>query len=273
MAIKLVAIDIDGTLVTDEKQLTNETITAINAATAQGVKVVLCTGRPLNGVQAYLKKLGLADQAESYVITFNGSLVQNTNGDIIVRHTVAFNDYLDMELLSRKAGLHFHVETDQFIYTANRDISPYSIAESFLVNTPIKYRTVDEMTDELSFSKGMLIDDPALITKALTEKTIPDEFYERFYIVRSEPYFLELMNKDASKGNAIRDLAGQLDIKQDEIMALGDQENDLTMIDYAGLGVAMGNAIDEVKAHANQETLTNQKNGVAAAINKYVLNK
>jgi len=96
MAIKLVAIDIDGTLVTDDKQLTNETITAINAATAQGVKVVLCTGRPLNGVQAYLKKLGLADQAESYVITFNGSLVQNTNGDIIVRHTVAFNDYIDI---------------------------------------------------------------------------------------------------------------------------------------------------------------------------------
>lgn len=273
MTIKLVAIDIDGTLVTDDKQLTTETIEAINQATEQGVKVVLCTGRPLNGVQDYLKKLCLDNQAESYVITFNGSLVQNTNGDIIVRHTVSFNDYLDMELLARKIGLHFHAETDQFIYTANRDISPYSIAESFLVRTPIKYRTVEEMTPALSISKGMIIDDPELISKALDEKAVPADFFNRFYIVRSEPYFLELMNKDASKGNAIRDLAAQLDIKQEEIMALGDQENDLTMIDYAGLGVAMGNAIDEVKEHADQMTLTNQENGVAAAINQYVLNK
>lgn len=271
MSIKLVAIDIDGTLLNEKNQLVPATIHAIQAADAQGVQVVLCTGRPLTGAQDYLKQLGLANRYDAHVITFNGSLVQSTTGDILVRHTLTFEDYVDIEALSRKLGVHFHCETDQYIYTANKNLSPYTIGEAYLVKMPIRYREVSEMTSDLSISKGMIIDDPRLITHIQEEHLVPAEFYDRFYIVQSEPFFLEIMNKSASKGNALAELCQELGLARDEVMAIGDQGNDLTMVDFAGTGVAMGNAIDLVKEHANYVTLPNSEDGVAAAIHKFIL--
>jgi Cof subfamily protein (haloacid dehalogenase superfamily) len=272
MSIKLVAIDIDGTLLNENNHLTEGTIDAIQKAHEQGVQIVLCTGRPLTGAKPYLQKLGLDNSTDNHVITFNGSLVQSTNGDIMVRHTLTFADYVDIEALTRKIGVHFHCETDQYIYTANKDLSPYTIGEAYLVRMPIRYREVSEMTSGLSISKGMIIDDPRLITQIQEEHLVPDDFYDRFYIVQSEPFFLEIMNKSASKGNALAELCQELGLERSEVMAIGDQGNDLTMIDFAGTGVAMGNAIDEVKQHANEITLPNSQDGVAAAIKKWVLN-
>lgn len=272
MTIKLIAIDIDGTLLNEKNELAQPTIETIKLATAQNIKVVLCTGRPLTGAHPYLKRLGLNNQDDSYVITFNGSLAQTTNGSVLVRHTLDFSDYIDIEALSRKIGVHFHCETDQYIYTANKNLSPYTIGEAYLVRMPIRYREVGEMNSDLSISKGMMIDDPSIISRIEQEQLIPRLIKDRFYIVKSEPFFLEFMNKKASKGNALNDLSKQLNLAPDEIMAIGDQGNDLTMIEYAGLGVAMGNATEEIKAHANKVTLTNAENGVAAAIKKYALN-
>lgn len=272
MSIKLIAIDIDGTLLNEKNQLAQATIEAINTAAENGVKIVLCTGRPLVGVKPYLKKLGLDLADNQYVITFNGSLVQTTNGDVLLRHTLSFDDYIDIEALSRKLGIHFHCETDQYIYTANKNISPYSIAEAYLVRMPIRYRDVGEMDSSLSISKCMMIDDPAVINRVMTDNEIPVEFNDRFYIVQSEPFFIEFMNRNASKGSALKELCTKLDIQRSEVMALGDQGNDLTMIKFAGLGVAMGNAIKEIKQAAQEVTLPNSEDGVAAAINQYVNN-
>lgn len=271
MAIKLIAIDIDGTLLNEKNELAPATIEAVKAATEKGIQVVLCTGRPLTGAAHYLKKLGLADNDEHYVITFNGSLVQSTSGNVLLRHTLTYDDFIDIEALSRKLNVHFHSETDQYIYTANKNISPYTIGEAYLVRMPIRYRDVGEMSRDLSISKGMIIDDPALISRIVKDHEIPSEFYDRFYIVQSEPFFLEIMNKNASKGNALDGLCQELGLQADEVMALGDQGNDLTMIKFAGTGVAMGNATPEVKAAANEITLTNAEDGVAAAIQKFAL--
>lgn len=271
MSIKLIAIDIDGTLINDQNQITQTTIDAVKQASAAGIRIVLCTGRPLTGAQKYLHQLGLADQPDQHVVTFNGSLVQSTNGSILLRHTLSFDDYIDIEALTRKIGIHFHCETDRYIYTANKNLSPYTIGEAYLVRMPIRYREVSEMDPEMSISKGMIIDDPQLITKVQHDHLIPADFYDRFYIVQSEPYFLEIMNKNASKGNAVAELCAKLNIEPSEVMAIGDQGNDLTMIDFAGTGVAMGNAIDSIKQHADHITLTNNQNGVAAVIKQLVL--
>lgn len=115
----------------------------------------------------------------------------------------------------------------------------------------------------------MMIDEKEVIDRI--ENAVPAEFHDRFYIVRSTPFFLEFMNKDASKGNALAALSKKLGIKQDEVMSLGDQGNDMTMIKWAGLGVAMGNAIDDIKAAANEITAPNSEDGVAQAIEKFVL--
>ena len=117
MSIKLVAVDMDGTLLNENNVLSPKTIEVVKAAKAQGIKVVLCTGRPLTGVTPFLHELGLTDSSD-YVITFNGALVQNTaTGEILVRHTLTHAQYLELETLSRTIGVHLHAEDDQFIYT------------------------------------------------------------------------------------------------------------------------------------------------------------
>ncbi len=269
MTIKLIAIDIDGTLLDEKNHLTQPTIDTITAARQTGIKVVLCTGRPLSGVKPYLDALSI-NGADEYAITFNGAMAQSLDGHIIAHETLTYDDFLETEMLARRLGVHYQFETMDAIYAFNRDLSPYSIGESYLVRLPVKFRSPEEITQDLVISKAMFVDFPKLITQA--NQAIPQSLRDSLYIVQSEPFFIELMNKNASKGNALKDLAASLNLKSENVMAIGDQGNDLTMIEYAGTGVAMGNGIAEVKAAASFITKPNSENGVAYAINKLVLN-
>lgn len=268
MSIKLIAIDIDGTLLNEKNELASETIDTIKQARAQGVKVVLTTGRPLSGVSAYLKALGISGDDE-YVITFNGAMAQTVSGKVLNHHTLSNDDFIDIEAEGRKLGSHFQIETSDFIYTPNKDISVYTIYESYLVTMPIRYREVSEMPSDLTISKAMFVDHEEIISKIKDQ--VVERLGDKYYVVQSEPFFIEIMNKNASKGNALDELTTQLGITPEEVMAIGDQGNDLTMIKFAGLGVAMGNAIPEIKAAAQYETKTNAENGVAYAIQENVL--
>ncbi|UQS84992.1 sugar-phosphatase [Apilactobacillus apisilvae] len=268
--IKLIAIDIDGTLLNEENVLAQETIDAITEARQKGIKVVLCTGRPLTGVKKYLKQLNISGHDE-YAITFNGSQVQNADGQIIEKTNITHEDFLELEKLSHKLGTNFQIETADCIYATNRDLSPYSIAESYLVNMPIKVRKPEEIDKSIEVVKAMLIADPSVIDSSFEK--ISNELFERFAVVKSTPVFIEFMNKNSSKGNALDSLAKDLNLTADNVMAIGDQNNDMSMIKYAGTGVAMGNGVDELKTVANKITKTNKENGVAYAIRNFVLNK
>jgi Cof subfamily protein (haloacid dehalogenase superfamily) len=120
--------------------------------------------------------------------------------------------------------------------------------------------------------KGMFIDQPELITAALAQKTLFAPFTQRFNFMRSAPFFLEVTRKNVNKGNALAKLVEQLGLTAANVMAIGDQGNDLSMIEYAGTGVAMGNAIDSVKTAAQHITTDNDHDGVAQAIEKLALN-
>lgn len=156
------------------------------------------------------------------------------------------------------------------MYTSNRDISPYTILESYLVNMPLHYRTPEEIAAENVLPiKMMMIDDPEVLNKAF--KRIPADYFERYTLVRSTPYFLEVLNPNASKGIALKELSEHLGIKQSEVMAIGDAENDISMLKFAGVSVAMGNATPEVKATAKYEVASNQEDGVKEALDRWVL--
>ena len=131
---------------------------------------------------------------------------------------------------------------------------------------PLKYRTVDEMTPEMNIIKMMMIDEPEVLDPAITK--LPLHFTEKYTTVKSTPFYYEIMNKNASKGNALAKLADHLGLNKDEVMAIGDNENDLSMIDYAGIGVAMGNATENVKTIADVHTTSNDEDGVAQIIEK-----
>lgn len=269
MTIKLIAIDIDGTLINDQREITPATKAALTKATARGIKVVLCTGRPMTGVAAYLDELNLNGQADQYVISFNGGLSQSTDENPIIEATIAFDDYLDLQNFYRKNGVKCIIETSDFIYTANQDISPYTVHESDLVSMPIHYRTIDQqitLQDQMEIGKVMLTDEPAKIDAILPK--IPADLKTRFTFVRSEEFYLEAVNPKAGKGNTLKALAEHLGFTMDEVMAIGNAQNDESMIKVAGVGVAMGNSVPSTLACADITVADNNHDGVAEATEK-----
>ncbi|MCS4487837.1 sugar-phosphatase [Streptococcus sciuri] len=268
MSIKLVAVDIDGTLLNNKKEITPEVFAAVQKAKKQGVKVVIATGRPIAGVENLLKELNLKEHGD-YVITFNGGLVQDTvNGNTIVSETLSYDDYLDLEFLSRKLGVHMHAITKKGIYTANRNIGKYTVHESNLVHMPIFYRTPEEMIDK-SIIKMMFIDEPDVLDAAIAK--IPEQYYDRFNIVKSTPFYLELLPKTVSKGNALLHLAKKMNLEKAQTMAIGDEENDRAMLEVVGNPVVMENGNSELKKIAKYITKSNEESGVAYALRKWVL--
>ncbi|MGX7243432.1 sugar-phosphatase [Enterococcus quebecensis] len=268
MSVKLVAIDIDGTLLDSNRKITPKVKETLKKANEKGIFIVLCTGRPLPGVKEQLAELELYGDND-YVITYNGSLVQSTkSNEIISQYTLSYDDFLEIELMSRKVGAHLHTIDDQAIYTANRDIGKYSVHEAYLVDMPLKYRAVDEMTPDLSIIKMMMIDEPEVLDNAISQ--LPEAFINKYTTVKSTDFYYEILNKEASKGNALAKLAEHLGISQEETMAIGDNENDLSMIEYAGIGVAMGNATESVKQAADVHTTSNDEDGVAEVLLKYM---
>lgn len=244
MSIKLIAVDIDGTLVNSQKEITPEVFSAIQDAKEAGVKVVIATGRPIAGVAKLLDDLQLRDEGD-YVVTFNGALVQETaTGHEIISESLTYEDYLDMEFLSRKLGVHMHAITKDGIYTANRNIGKYTVHESTLVSMPIFYRTPEEMAGK-EIVKCMFIDEPEILDAAIEK--IPAEFYERYSINKSAPFYLELLTKNVDKGSAITHLAEKLGLTKDETMAIGDEENDRAMLEVVGNPVVMENGNPEIQ--------------------------
>jgi Cof subfamily protein (haloacid dehalogenase superfamily) len=267
---KLVAIDIDGTLMNDRKEITKEVNDAIQAAKAKGVKVVICTGRPIVGVQSIIEELKLNDE-DDYVITFNGALVQNTHTyDVETQITLKYENLKELYELSVKLESPLHYFDTENLYTPNKEISPYTIHEAHINQIPLHYRPIDEVPEDMTIPKVMFIDEPERLNTHIGK--IPEEFWDKYTFVKSTPFFLEILDPSAGKGNAVKQLAEKLGIKREEVICIGDGENDLSMIEYAGCGVAMGNAESIVKEAAQFHTLSNNENGVAHAIEKLVLN-
>jgi len=269
MAIKLIAIDMDGTLLNPQHEVTPGVKRAIQAARDKGVAIVLATGRPFIGIQRYLEELDLQQEGQ-YCITNNGALVQQAaTGDCVAESTLNYDDYLYVEKLARELGVHFQALTKSLLFTPNKDISEYTVHEASLTGMPLRYRAVEEMDKSAIFPKVMMIDPPEKLDEAITR--IPQEAHDRYTIMKSSPYFLEILSKDVNKGAGVKALAERLGLSRDEVMAIGDQENDLAMLEFAGTGVAMGNGIDAVKAAAQFVTKTNTEDGVAHAIEKFAL--
>lgn len=265
--IKLVAVDLDGTLLDPNSKITPEVKAAVAQAKTHGVKIVVTTGRPLPGVTDILKELDLTTQSD-YVITYNGALVQRATGEEFIKETLDVEDWLDLDAAARKIGLPIHAITREGIYTPNRDIGKYTVHEAKMVNMPLYFRQPEEIA-ELEIAKVMMIDDPEPLDNGIAY--LPFEFFERYNIVKSTPYYLEFMNKKASKGNAVKHLAEKLFLDLDEVMAIGDQENDRSMLEVAGHPVVMENGKAELKKIAKYVTKSNSESGVAHAINEWVL--
>ncbi|WP_297818574.1 Cof-type HAD-IIB family hydrolase [uncultured Lactobacillus sp.] len=268
MNIKLIAVDLDGTLLNSQQQVTPLTKQALQRAAAAGIKVVPCSGRPFPGVKGYLDELNLADKNQ-YAVTFNGALVFNLSGDIIVRELLHYDDFKYFYDLSQKYKMQFHFELEDRFVTCDHFLNYLMSRESWLTRMPIEISSFDKIDKNLEFTKGMYSGKPADIVKYLDQ--LPQELFERYNVSTSDPTLIEINSRTASKGNALKELGKVLNIKPEEIMIFGDQKNDLSMFSEPGFHkVAMGNAIDIIKQKADFVTKTNDQDGIAYALEEMV---
>lgn len=264
---KLVAIDMDGTLLKKDKSLSEKNKKAIKEAREKNVKVVLATGRPVDGVKRYLEELDLFHYDE-YVLTFNGAIIKEIGPDkVVFRDTLRGKDLLDLYEISKEIGVNIHGFSKDGCITPK--MNEYTELEGEINNIDVYEINYDNINPEEEIVKIMMIDKPEILDRGI--KKLPKEVYEKYTVVRSAPYFLEFLSKTCNKGEGIKSLAESLGIKKEEIICIGDAGNDLHMIEYAGLGVAMENAFNDIKEKADFITKSNENDGVAFVFEKFVL--
>lgn len=268
--IRLIAIDIDGTLLTSQNVLTAQTKAMIHQIKSEGVRIVLCTGRPFRGIQPLLQELEL-NRINEFAISFNGAVIHSLEDESIIFHeSLSFDSLKEIEQLSQKLNIKYHIQSDDGIYTSNRDISPYTAYDSYLNHSLIKYRELNELAS-IAINKVMFVAEPSKIETIMGK--IPNYFQGKYNLMRSLDFFYEFLSINANKGQALAQLAKELEISSTEILAIGDNDNDASMLEFAGIGIAMGNASQAAKEKATYITKNNDEEGVAFALQQYWINE
>ncbi|MBD5430399.1 Cof-type HAD-IIB family hydrolase [Lactobacillus sp.] len=268
MAIKLLAVDLDGTLLNSHQKITPKTKAALQKAAKLGINVVPCSGRPFPGVKEYLNELGLSGDNQ-YAVTFNGALVFNLKGDVLVKDLHNYQDFVYFRNISEKYKMPFHFELEDKFITLDPHINYFMSRESWLTRMPIEVKAFEDIPQDICFTKGMFTGHPKRIKEFLSE--IPTEIFENYNVSTSDKTLVEINTSTASKGKALIELGKELNIKPEEIMIFGDQKNDISMFSIPSFRkIAMGNAIEEIKNRADFVTKTNDEDGIAYALEELV---
>lgn len=267
--IKLLALDMDGTLFTTDKLITEENRLALKAAQELGIEVVITTGRPLKAIQTTLEDLGLYTE-NHYSITFNGGLVQRNNGEVLAKSDLAFEELNVIQAALEPLSLPMDIISDGTVYSipSRGNKSKYHQANPML--SFIELNSLDDLPRDIIYNKVVVVTDPDFLDQQIPK--LSPKLHEQFEIFKSRDVILEMMPKGVHKAFGLDLLTKYLGMTAANVMAMGDEENDLTMLAWAGWGVAMANGSAEVKAIANAVTeKTNDQSGVAEAVEKYIL--
>ena len=269
MKYKLLVLDVDGTLLNNQKEISPRTLAALLKVQQMGVHIVLASGRPTNGVMPIAEKLEL-NHYGGYILSYNGGQIINVQtGELL------FEKRIDPEWIpyfvqkAKKNDFAIFTYHKDFILTDKPD-NKYVIQEANL--NKMQVVGVDNFAEAVDFSpcKCMLAsdDEEALVGLENHWKKRLDGVLDAF---RSEPYFLEVVPQFIDKGNTLGVLMTKLSVLPEEVIAIGDGVCDVTMLQLAGVGIAMGNAEDSVKACVDKTTLTNEEEGVAVAVERAIL--
>lgn len=268
MKYKLLVLDLDGTLTNSKKEITRHTKETLIKAQEAGLKVVFASGRPTYGVAPLANELEL-QKYEGYILAYNG-------GEIIDWKTreLMYEKQLDSDLLpylyrcAKENDFAIVTYENEYVLTEKPD-DEYVLKEALL--NVMKIKKVDNFLEAVKhpITKCLIVGEPSRL--ALLEKEMYEKLKDRMGVFRSEPYFLELVPKGIDKAQSLSVLLEEIGMTKNEMIAIGDGFNDLSMIQYAGLGIAMENAQDVVKQAADFITLSNEEDGVAYAVEKFYL--
>ena len=292
---KLVAIDMDGTLLSHSNRISAESIAAINEARKKGVRVVISTGRAFGGVKMFLGKLGIESE-EEYSVTYSGAYVtNNTQSRVLNEEYMSFEDVKEVYSFAESRGIHLNMYTSDSVITFSNN---YTTKIDEIANQ-LQRRVLDfsQLDSSVKIFKIILINEDERIKDEIMNayprvpvdsiefsindkferelffnlSRFPESFHDKYALLKLTPYHVEILPRQTNKASGLMRLAETLGIRREEILSIGDSGNDKQMIQYAGMGIAMGNASDEIKSIADYITLSVEENGVAHAINKFVL--
>lgn len=270
MKYKMIVLDLDGTLTNNKKEITPRTKQALMQAQAAGVHVVLASGRPTYGIVPLAEELKLKDNS-GYILAFNGGkIIDCANNEVL------FEQKLDEQLVpilfqeAKKAGMEILTYQGEGIAATNKD-DEYVQHEAFINKMPVMQ--YDDFLNQLVYpiNKCLIVGDPTPLHEL--EIRLAKELEGKMDVYRSADFFLECVPLGIDKARSLDRLISSLGISREEVIACGDGYNDLSMIRFAGLGVAMANAAKDIQSEADFVTLSNEEDGVAHVIERFILSQ
>ena len=268
MDYKLIAVDIDGTLTNSRNEISPRTRYALLEAQAQGKKIILASGRHPIGVYPIARDLRL-DSYGGYIMSFNGGKIIDCATDQTIVTKLFPREFLpDVVSVLKDSNITIITWDDKRIF-ANAKRNDYTDIEQEVLKTEMI--VVEDFVSEIKFdiNKILLAGEPDELDEY--QKILTKRYDGLLEVYKSAPYFLELMPLGVSKGSMLPLLLDKLGVTREELVAFGDNYNDMTMIGYAGLGVAMANGEAEVKKIANYVCESNDEDGIAETLHKFVL--
>lgn len=268
--IKLVALDLDDTLINDNHEIPQENMEAIERVRELGAEVIIATGRMFCSAKPFAEAMGM--RPEQMMISYNGAMVRRINGELVSHTPLEESTALAIIRFCQERDwtLNAYYNDELYVEKINANVKYY---ESMI---GIKAQPVGDLYEFVAdghkpISKLLIVGDDENFGENLP--IMQAEFGAAAQVTRSKKRYVEMTHLDATKGKALAKLAESLGLKSDEVMAIGDGGNDLQMIKWAGIGVAMANAAQYVREAADFVTKTNNEAGVAYALNRFILDK
>ncbi|WP_160674582.1 Cof-type HAD-IIB family hydrolase [Clostridium sp. C8-1-8] len=276
MKYKLICLDMDGTLLSSPSSISEENRKAILQAYEKGVKVAIATGRLFTSAKFYADLIGI----KAPIVASNGAYVREKDNEEVI-----YKSSLSQDQLERIYSVIKKYDLLTYFNTEDTLISEIVVGENHGYKVNNKDLPEDKrikFDEGIDFKEAFKKHEGDILKAICVEMEDVDKLmkakedlkqYSDLEVVSSWTNNFEVMNAGTSKGTAVKRLAEMLGIKQEEVICMGDSENDLSMIKYAGLGIAMGNAEEFIKKEADYVTDTNANSGVAKAIEKFVLSE
>ena len=264
--MKLIAVDVDGTLLNSKNEISPKTKESLIRAGEAGHKVAIVSGRPTSGVRYLAKELEF-EKYGGLLSNYNGGSITNfKTGEVISNHTLD----LAKEILAATKDLPLEIIIPSGDKIISDSENKYLDVERDLLK--VETEAIEGLRENLDFGPNKIIfaNDPEILEQHL--EFLIDTYGQHTAQVRSQRFYYEIMPKGLSKGASLLEIAKYYGIDQENIIAFGDELNDETMIEVAGTGVAMGNAVEKIKEIADYITLSNDEDGIADYLEKFVLN-
>lgn len=263
MNFRLIALDLDGTLLDDDKQIPPRTLDLLNSLREQGVYITVCTGRSIHSVRPLLENTVFS----THIITDNGGMIVDAKtNETLYSDVISRNSLGIMKKIMEKYGVYCDVTTEKNMYVETLTEEGRAMYREYLMDPAVINDLRETPYDPIKFT---IFGQPRVLDDIIFE--LEKDFGQELMPIRSGEYFIDVVKRGTTKKEGLQKLAEMLNITADEVLAIGNYYNDVEMLQYAGMGIVVENAPDDLKQIADEVTHSNNEEGVRYALEKWVV--